>query len=66
MKRPTSKPKTAMAYTEPEAVRRKLAAAYRKIAEGRRFTPAERAEFGRMADAWEATLTPRKPLFNLP
>jgi hypothetical protein len=43
-------------YTVPEAVRRKLAAAYRKIAAGKRFTPAERAEFARMADAWERTL----------
>jgi len=42
--------------TEPEAVRRKLAEAFRKHAGGRRFTPAERAEFARMADAWERTV----------
>jgi hypothetical protein len=47
-------------YTEPEGVRRKLAAAYRKLATGKRFTPAERAEFARMADAWAATLPQKK------
>jgi hypothetical protein len=51
------KPKAiATMHTVPEPARRKLAAAYRKIATGRRFTPAERAEFARMADAWERTL----------
>ncbi len=44
---------------EPEAARRKLAEAYKKLATGRRFTPAERTEFARMADAWAATL-PKK------
>jgi hypothetical protein len=33
-----------------------LVAEYRKIAAGKRFTPAERAEFARMADKWERTL----------
>jgi len=47
-------------YTELEGVRRKLAAAYRKLATGERFTPAERAEFARMADAWAATLPQKK------
>lgn len=44
---------------EPEAVRRKLAAEYRRLAESPRHSPAERAEFARMAERWEATL-PRK------
>lgn len=43
-------------HREPETVRRKLAEAYGKLATGRRFTAAERAEFGRMAAAWAATL----------
>jgi len=47
-------------YTEPPAVRRKLAASYRKLAEGRKYTPAERAEFARMADSWERTLPKKK------
>jgi hypothetical protein len=41
---------------EPEQTRRRLADEYRKLAEGRRFTPAERAEFTRMADRWARTL----------
>jgi hypothetical protein len=44
---------------EPEHVRRKLAARYRRLASGSRFSKAERAEFGRMADSWERTL-PKK------
>jgi hypothetical protein len=44
---------------EPEAVRRKLVAAYRKQAENPKLTEAERAEFLRMAEKWEATL-PKK------
>ncbi len=52
-----SKPKPqSPIYTVPEPARRKLAAAYRKVATGKRFTPAERVEFARMADAWERTL----------
>jgi hypothetical protein len=43
-------------HTEPEHVRAKLAASYRRLASGRRFSKAERAEFGRMADSWERTL----------
>jgi len=57
------KRKTANAsklYTEPPAVRRKLAASYRKLAEGKRYTPAERAEFARMAQSWERTLPKKK------
>jgi len=48
--------KAAGTYTEPEAARRKLSAAYRKRAGDKRYTQAERAEFARMADAWAATL----------
>jgi hypothetical protein len=54
MKRANAKPMPI--HAEPEAVRRKLAEAYRKLATGRRFTPIERTEFARMADAWAATL----------
>ena len=42
--------------TVPEQARRKLAQAYAQLASGRRFTPAERAEFARMADAWMQTV----------
>ena len=51
-----SKPQPQPMHTVPESARRKLAAAYRKQAAGKRFTPAERAEFARMAEAWERTL----------
>ena len=44
------------ANVEPVAVRRKLAAAYRALAERKKHTPAERKEFARMAEAWVATL----------
>ena len=54
----TNKKPTATAPGS-EADRRKLVAAYRRLAQGRRFTPAERAEFARMASAWERTLTPK-------
>lgn len=43
-------------YTEPVAVRRKLAEAYRALANGKKHTPPDRKEFARMADAWAATL----------
>jgi hypothetical protein len=43
-------------HREPAAVRRKLVSAYRQLAAGRRFTPAERAEFAKIAAAWAATL----------
>ena len=43
-------------HTEPEPVRRKLVEAYRKRATGKRFTPAERETFNRMADGWGKTL----------
>ena len=46
-------------HAEPEHVRRKLAATFAKLASGKRFTKAERAEFARMADAWAKTL-PKK------
>lgn len=41
---------------EPEHVRRKLVAGYRKLADGKRLSKAERAEFARTADLWERTL----------
>jgi hypothetical protein len=40
----------------PQHVRRRLAAQYRKLAKGQRFTEGERETFRRMAEAWEATL----------
>ena len=40
----------------PERVRRKLAAQYRLEAENPKRKEIERAEFARMADAWERTL----------
>ena len=42
----------------PASARRKLAADYRKRAADPKWTEAERAEFVRMAEAWERTLTP--------
>jgi hypothetical protein len=47
-------------YSEPEKARRKLVAALRKRAMSKRYTEAERQEFSRMADAWEATLPKKK------
>lgn len=41
---------------EPVEVRRKMAEEYRRLAVGKKYTPAERAEFLRMADAWAKTL----------
>jgi hypothetical protein len=55
--------KTQAIYSEPPAVRRKLAEELRKLATGRRFKPAERAEFARMSTAWAATL-PEKNSVN--
>ncbi|MDB5328919.1 MAG: hypothetical protein JWP03_70 [Phycisphaerales bacterium] len=49
-----------MTHPEPEAARRKLVAALRKRAVSKRYTPAERAEFARIADAWAATLPGNK------
>jgi len=43
-------------HVEPEAVRRKLAEAYRKEADNRRWTKKERAAFLAMAESWERTL----------
>ncbi len=51
--------KAPTTYAEPEHVRRKLAANLAKLAGSKRFKPAERTEFARMADAWAATL-PKK------
>ncbi len=50
------KPKTLELYTQPEAVRRKLAAGLRKRSRESRWTDGERAEFARMAESWERTL----------
>jgi len=47
-------------YAVAEPARRKLAQAFYKRAAGKRFTPAERAEFGRMAEAWQKTLPKKK------
>jgi hypothetical protein len=46
-------------HAEPEHVRRKLAATLARLATGKRFTKAERAEFARMSEAWARTL-PKK------
>ena len=43
-------------YIDPPPVRRRFADELRRLATGRRFTPAERAELARMADAWGRTL----------
>jgi len=43
-------------WAEAEKVRRRLAAAYRKRAAQRRWTPAERMAFARIAEQWEKTL----------
>jgi hypothetical protein len=56
-----SKSKPEPIHTVPETARRKLVAAYRKQSLGDRFTPPERLEFARMADAWERTL----PEYNI-
>jgi hypothetical protein len=55
--KPTNAPQL---YTEPPAVRRKLAESYRKLANGKKYTPAERAEFAEMAKTWERTLPKKK------
>ena len=58
MKRTKSTPMSPLTpYAEPEDVRRKLAEDYRRRATEKRWTPAERAEFLRMAEAWERTLS---------
>ena len=44
----------------PASARRKLAADYRKQAADPKWTQAERAEFLRMAEAWERTFTTPK------
>jgi len=53
-----NKPQPNM-HTEPEPVRRKLAADYRKRSTEKRWTDEERATFARMAESWERTL-PKK------
>jgi hypothetical protein len=53
------KQKPTPTYAEPEAARRKLAAAYRQRAEDKNLTRDEKAEFLRMAELWQKTL-PRK------
>jgi hypothetical protein len=55
----TTMKKVPTTTTEPLATRKRLAAAYRKRSTDKRLTPAERADFARMADAWERTL-PKK------
>jgi hypothetical protein len=54
--KPSKQEKATHKYPDPEPVRRKLAAAFRESATDPRHTPAERAEFARMAAAWERTL----------
>jgi hypothetical protein len=51
---------TPTMFTVPAAGRSRLAIEYRAIANGKRFTKAERLEFGRMADRWGATLPEKK------
>jgi hypothetical protein len=43
-------------HTEPLAVRRKLAAQYATMAEDTHYSKAERADFARIAQRWQATL----------
>ena len=50
MKHPTA------LHVVPEPARHCFADALRRLAGGKRFTPAERMEFARMADAWAKTL----------
>jgi hypothetical protein len=47
-------------YPDSEQARRRIAEAFRKLADGRRFTPAERVEFAQMADGWASTLPKKK------
>lgn len=47
-------------HTEPEHVRRKLAAEYRREAGNTKRKKAERATFLRMAESWERTLPDTK------
>jgi hypothetical protein len=54
------KPKPPAIYTTPQRVRRELARRYGVLAGQSRWTAAERAEFTRMAQAWAATLPPKK------
>jgi hypothetical protein len=54
-----NKPKPNM-HTEPEPVRRQLAADYRKRSTEKRWTDEERATFARMAESWERTLPDKK------
>lgn len=46
-------------YGESAAVRKKIADGYRKLAMAKGWKRKDRAEFLRMAEAWEATLTKR-------
>lgn len=43
-------------HTEPVAVRRELAEAYRRQADNRKWTRGERQSFARMGEAWAASL----------
>ena len=43
-------------HVEPLAVRRKLADEYRRQADNPKLTRRERADFAKLADAWQATL----------
>jgi hypothetical protein len=47
----------ATLHTDPPPVRRRFAANLRTLATDKRFTRAERAEFAKMAGAWERTLS---------
>ncbi|MGA2497278.1 MAG: hypothetical protein ABSH20_06030 [Tepidisphaeraceae bacterium] len=59
-KKPKTLPEIPKLYVDPEPARRNVAAAYREEAGSPKWTPAERAEFGRMADSWERTLPKEK------
>ena len=54
MSKPT--PKRPPMHTEPPAVRRKLAEAYRRQAGNPKLNRRDREAFARMSDAWQATL----------
>jgi len=49
--------KSQSQYVDREPTRRRFADELRRLATGRRFTPRERAEFARLADVWERTVT---------
>jgi hypothetical protein len=60
-----NQPAPSPMHTVPEHVRRGLAEDYRAIANGKRFTKAERAEFARMAERWASTLPENNRINNL-